>query len=72
MSDELFIKQERDTKLWEIQRCPPLGPPPTEPVEKCLECGEDFVWWLHPVQLCDACVDKEMAKALEIPDVDTD
>lgn len=21
-----------------------------------LECGRRFVWWLHPIQLCDTCV----------------
>jgi len=36
--------------------------PPTEPVVQCLNCRKDFVWWLHPVQLCDECVDSEMRK----------
>lgn len=31
--------------------------PPTEPVVPCIHCGKDFVWWVHPVQLCDNCVD---------------
>jgi len=37
--------------------------PPTEPVAQCLNCHKDFVWWVHPVQLCDECVDLEFAKA---------
>jgi hypothetical protein len=30
--------------------------PPTAPVVQCLNCQATFVWWLAPVQLCDACV----------------
>jgi len=26
----------------------------------CLRCGASFTWWLHPVQLCDDCVEVEM------------
>jgi hypothetical protein len=37
--------------------------PPSEPVVECLGCHKDFVWWLHPVQLCDDCVALEYAKA---------
>ena len=38
---------------------------PTEPVVECLKCNVDFVWWLHPVQLCDECVAGEYAAAEE-------
>lgn len=44
------------------QGTPPTDPP-TDPVVQCLHCHKDFVWWLHPVQLCDGCVDLEYAKA---------
>lgn len=37
--------------------------PPTGPVVPCLSCHEDFVWWLHPVQLCDRCVTVEYDRA---------
>ncbi len=37
--------------------------PPDGPVAQCLNCRCDFVWWLHPVQLCDGCVELEYAKA---------
>lgn len=36
--------------------------PPTEPVVSCLKCNKDFVWWLHPVQLCDGCVEIELSQ----------
>ena len=52
-----------DWSWTKIELSKPSEPPPTEPVVKCLGCGADFVWWLHPIQLCDACVDKEYAKA---------
>lgn len=38
--------------------------PPTVPVVPCLGCRKDFVWWVHPVQLCDDCVDLEYVKAM--------
>jgi hypothetical protein len=37
--------------------------PPTEPIVQCLNCSKNFVWWVHPVQLCDECVTLEYAKA---------
>ena len=36
---------------------------PQEPVVPCLRCRKDFVWWLHPVQLCDGCVELEFVQA---------
>lgn len=39
--------------------------PPTEPVVDCKGCGESFVWWLHPVQLCDACAERQIGQARE-------
>jgi hypothetical protein len=47
----------------EIQAYPPEEPPPTAPVVPCLSCLQSFVWWVHPVQLCDACIDRELTSA---------
>ena len=48
--------------------CAKTEDPPTEPVVRCLGCSKDFVWWVHPVQLCDDCVAREFSK-VEIPEV---
>lgn len=48
--------------LSNVKQSEPQEDPPTEPVVPCLGCKKDFVWWIHPVQLCDDCVQKEYDK----------
>lgn len=48
--------------LSNVKQAEPQEDPPTEPVVPCLGCKKDFVWWIHPVQLCDDCVQKEYDK----------
>lgn len=46
----------------EISKSPPNEQEPTEPVVKCLKCGADFVWWLHPIQVADEFLTSEFEK----------
>jgi hypothetical protein len=46
-----------------INAAPLPEAPPTEPVVSCLSCHQSFVWWVHPVQLCDDCIDREFTRA---------
>lgn len=44
--------------LCNVAKSIPLEEKPDGPIVPCLGCGAGFVWWLHPIPLCDDCVEK--------------